>query len=313
MNTETNQPTCLDSSKWGIPSLSDINAYISAANSYPLLTPEEEQECISKYQENNDFSAGNKLILSHLRLVVSTARLFLGYGFQHGDLIQEGNIGLIKAVKKFDASHGARLASYAMYWIKSEIREYVLKNYQMVKMATTKQQRKLFFNLRSMKQRYKSEDAAAGHFTHRETLTSEQVKSMANELSVSNEDVIEMETRLGGGDVLLDSTAEERDEGTYGSIEFLSDFTHEPSQLIEARQRDILASDGLTSALAGLDIRSRRIIDERWLNVNDDSSGGMSLHELAAVYGVSAERIRQIESAALKKMKKTLLECNCFA
>lgn len=195
-----------------------------------------------------------------------------------------------------------------MHWIKAEIHEYILKNWRMVKVATTKAQRKLFFNLRSMKQRYKSDDAAADVGTHRDTLNEEQIKAMARELKVKREEVIEMETRLSGGDVLLDPSPSDDGEDAFGPIAYLTDTRHEPTEMIEAHQRDILASDGIASALDALDERSRRIVQERWLKVNDDSSGGMTLHELAAEYGVSAERIRQIEVAAMKKMRKTLIE-----
>jgi RNA polymerase sigma-32 factor len=178
----------------------------------------------------------------------------------------------------------------------------------MVKVATTKAQRKLFFNLRSMKQRFKSDDAAADAGTHRETLNEDQIDAMAAELRVKREEVIEMETRLSGGDVMLDPSPSDDGDDAFGPIAYLTDTQHEPTAMIEAHQRDVLSSDGIATALEALDERSRRIVEERWLKVNDDNSGGMTLHELAAVYGVSAERIRQIEVAAMKKMKKTLIE-----
>ena len=291
-----------------VPSLGNLDAYISAANRLPMLTLEQEQEFSRKFKNDNDLEAAGKLVLSHLRLVVSVSRQYLGYGLPHGDLIQEGNVGLMKAVKRFDPDQGVRLVSYALHWIKAEIHEYILKNWRMVKVATTKSQRKLFFNLRSMKQRYKSDDAAADAGTHRETLTEDQIDSMARDLKVKREEVIEMETRLSGGDVLLDpSPSDDGDEG-FGPIASLTDPTHEPTAMIESRQRDVLATDGIATALNALDERSRRIVEERWLKVNDNSSGGMTLHDLAAEYGVSAERIRQIESAAMKKMKKALAE-----
>jgi len=199
-----------------------------------------------------------------------------------------------------------RLVSYALHWIKAEMHEYILKNWRMVKVATTKAQRKLFFNLRSMKQGYKSDAAAADGATHRDTLSEGEIDAMAKQLNVKREDVIEMEARLSGGDVVLDPSPADDGEETYGPIAYLADAKQEPTALLEARQRDTLASDGISTALAGLDERSRRIVEERWLKVNDDGSGGMTLHELAADYGVSAERIRQIESAAMKKMKKAL-------
>nr|MDP2191377.1 RNA polymerase sigma factor RpoH [Rhodoferax sp.] len=290
-----------------VPPLGNLDAYISAANRLPMLTLEEEQAFSRKFRQDNDLDAAGKLVLSHLRLVVSVARQYLGYGLPHGDLIQEGNVGLMKAVKRFDPDQGVRLVSYALHWIKAEIHEYILKNWRMVKVATTKAQRKLFFNLRSMKQRYKSDDAAADTGTHRETLSPTQIETMAAELKVKREEVIEMETRLSGGDVLLDPSPSDDGEDAFGPIAYLTDSRHEPTVMIEARARDALASDGIASALQALDERSRRIVQERWLNVNDDSSGGMTLHELAAEYGVSAERIRQIEVAAMKKMKKTLV------
>ena len=247
-------------------------------------------------------------MLSHLRLVVSVSRQYLGYGLPHGDLIQEGNVGLMKAVKRFDPDQGVRLVSYALHWIKAEIHEYILKNWRMVKVATTKAQRKLFFNLRSMKQGYKADAAAGEGATHRDTLSEREIEQMAQELQVKREDVIEMETRLSGGDVALDPGPGDDGEDSFGPIAYLADGHHEPTAMIEARQRDALASEGLTRALDALDARSRRIVEERWLKVNDDASGGMTLHELAAEYGVSAERIRQIEVAAMKKMKAALAD-----
>ena len=291
-----------------VPSLGNLDAYITAANRLPMLTLEQEQEFSRKFKQDNDLEAAGKLVLSHLRLVVSISRQYLGYGLPHGDLIQEGNIGLMKAVKRFDPDQGVRLVSYAMHWIKAEIHEYVLKNWRMVKVATTKAQRKLIFNLRSMKQRYQSDDAAADEGTHRQRLSEGQIDAMAATLKVKREEVVEMETRLSGGDVLLDPSPSDDGEEAFGPIAYLTDTTHEPTTLIESRQRDVLASDGIALALEALDERSRRIVQERWLKVNDDSTGGMTLHELAAEYGVSAERIRQIEVAAMKKMKKTLAE-----
>jgi RNA polymerase sigma-32 factor len=294
---------------WGlVPSLGNLDAYISAANRMPMLTLEEEQEYARKFRDNADLEAAGKLVLSHLRLVVSVSRQYLGYGLPHGDLIQEGNVGLMKAVKRFDPDQGVRLVSYALHWIKAEIHEYILKNWRMVKVATTKAQRKLFFNLRSMKQSFKADAAAEDGATHRETLNEREIEQMARELNVKREDVIEMETRLTGGDVALDPGPTEDGEDSFGPIAYLADANHEPTAVMEARQRDRLASDGITQALAALDPRSRRIVEERWLKVNDDNSGGMTLHELAAEYGVSAERIRQIEVAAMKKMKTALAE-----
>lgn len=291
-----------------VPSLGDLNAYIGAVNRLPLLTQEEEQRYARQYQQYNDLEAASKLVLSHLRLVVSIARQYLGYGLPHGDLIQEGNVGLMKAVKRFDPEQGVRLVSYAMHWIKAEIHEYIMSNWRMVKVATTKAQRKLFFNLRSMKQRFKREDAQADLDTHRETLSAEQVRTVASELDVKPEEVLEMEARMAGADVLLDPSPSEDGEEAFGPIAYLSDNRHEPVAVLEAQQRDRMAGEGLSAALEVLDARSRRIVEERWLKVNDDSSGGMTLHELAAEYGVSAERIRQIEVAAMKKMRGALQE-----
>jgi RNA polymerase sigma-32 factor len=290
-----------------VPSLGHLDAYISAVNRMPMLTLEQEQEFARKLKNENDLEAAGKLVLSHLRVVVSVARQYLGYGLPHADLIQEGNIGLMKAVKRFDPDQGVRLVSYAMHWIKAEIHEYILKNWRMVKVATTKAQRKLFFNLRSMKQGMKAEaDEATG--THRDTLTASQIDSMAKNLNVKREEVMEMETRMSGGDVLLDPSPSDDGETAYGPIAYLADAHHEPTAMIEAHQRDLMASDGIATALASLDERSRRIVEERWLKVNDDGSGGLTLHDLADEFGVSAERIRQIELAAMKKMKAALTE-----
>ena len=289
-----------------VPALGNLDAYISAVNRLPLLTLDEEQTAARQLRADNDVEAAGRLVLSHLRLVVSIARQYLGYGLPHGDLIQEGNVGLMKAVKRFDPDQGVRLVSYAMHWIKAEIHEYILKNWRMVKVATTKAQRKLFFNLRSMKQRFQA--GAADNDTHRNTLSEQEIDLMADRLNVKREEVMEMETRMSGGDVLLDPAPSDDGEQAFGPIAYLADAAHEPTAMIESHQRDVLSSDGIATALSHLDERSRRIVEERWLKVNDDGSGGMTLHELAAIFGVSAERIRQIESAAMKKMKKTLVE-----
>jgi RNA polymerase sigma-32 factor len=309
LNIASPSPALALANPWSmVPSLGNLDAYISAANRLPMLTLEEEQKFARQFKVDNDLEAAGKLVLSHLRLVVSVSRQYLGYGLPHGDLIQEGNVGLMKAVKRFDPDQGVRLVSYALHWIKAEIHEYILKNWRMVKVATTKAQRKLFFNLRSMKQRFKSEDAAADVGTHRDTLSPEQIKAMARDLKVKPEEVIEMETRMSGGDVLLDPSSSDDGEDAFGPISYLTDASHEPVAMIEAHQRDVLASEGIAVALEALDARSRRIVEERWLKVNDDNSGGMTLHELAAEYGVSAERIRQIEVAAMKKMKVALAD-----
>jgi RNA polymerase sigma-32 factor len=305
MTTLTHQPLTI-ANPWGlVPSLGNLDAYITAANRLPMLTPEQEQEFARQLKNNNDLEAAGKLVLSHLRLVVSISRQYLGYGLPHADLIQEGNIGLMKAVKRFDPDQGVRLVSYAMHWIKAEIHEYILKNWRMVKVATTKAQRKLFFNLRSMKQGFKADALDA---THRNTLNSQEVKAVATKLNVKPEDVLEMEMRMSGGDVLLDPTPNEDSDEAFGPIAYLTDTNHEPTAMMAAHQRDLLASDGIAAALNVLDERSRRIVEERWLKVQDNGSGGMTLHDLAAEYGVSAERIRQIEVAAMKKMKAALAE-----
>ncbi|WP_423595130.1 RNA polymerase sigma factor RpoH [Roseateles sp. MS654] len=284
-----------------VPSLGNLDAYITAVNRIPLLTAEEEKDYATRLKTQGDLEAAGRLVLSHLRLVVSISRQYLGYGLPQGDLIQEGNVGLMKAVKRFDPDQNVRLVSYAMHWIKAEIHEYILKNWRMVKVATTKAQRKLFFNLRSMKHALK-EDAEN---QQRASLTESEIARVAEELNVKREDVLEMETRLSGGDVALEPQTDDDGE-TFAPIAYLADDTQEPTRVLESRSRDHLASDGLQQALDVLDPRSRRIVEERWLKVNDDSSGGMTLHELAAEYGVSAERIRQIEVAAMKKMRKAM-------
>ena len=303
MNTSTASALTLRDPWALVPSLGNLDAYVSAANRVPLLTQEEEIAYATRLRASGDLDAAGKLVLSHLRLVVSISRKYLGYGLPHGDLIQEGNIGLMKAVKRFDPEQGVRLVSYAMHWIKAEIHEYILKNWRMVKVATTKAQRKLFFNLRSMKQSMK--DEAADVDTHRTTLTQSQVDTLARTLNVKREEVLEMETRLSGGDVALEPLNDDSEE-SYAPIAYLADDASEPTRVIEAKNRDWLAGDGISLALDALDARSRRIVEERWLKVNDDSSGGMTLHELAEEYSVSAERIRQIEVAAMKKMRKAL-------
>ena len=305
MTAITQQPHAI-TNPWGlVPSLGNLDAYITAANRLPMLTLEQEQEFARQLKDNNDLEAAGKLVLSHLRLVISVSRQYLGYGLPHADLIQEGNIGLMKAVKRFDPDQGVRLVSYAMHWIKAEIHEYILKNWRMVKVATTKAQRKLFFNLRSMKQGFKADALDA---THRNTLNPQEVNAVATKLNVKPEDVLEMEMRMSGGDVLLDPTPNEDSDEAFGPIAYLTDTNHEPTAMIAAHQRDVLASDGIAAALNVLDERSRRIVEERWLKVQDNGSGGMTLHDLAAEYGVSAERIRQIEVAAMKKMKAALAE-----
>jgi RNA polymerase sigma-32 factor len=303
---------------WGlIPPLGNIEAYISAVHNLPLLTPEEEILYAKQLSEHGDLEAARKLVLSHLRVVVSVSRQYLGYGLPHADLIQEGNIGLMKAVKRFDAAHGVRLVSYALHWIKAEIHEYIIKNWRMVKVATTKGQRKLFFNLRSMKQALIADsnhemydlqlpDQSAVVNASRATLSDRDVASMAKVLKVKPEEVREMERRMSGGDVPIDPTNSDDSDDAYGPIHYLSDDQSDPVQSIVNSERDHLSTHGVTQAMASLDDRSRKIVTERWLKVNDDGSGGKTLHELAADFGVSAERIRQIEVAAMKKMKLLL-------
>ena len=271
-------------------SLGNIDAYISAVNRLPMLTHEEEVSLARNLHEKNDLGAAQKLVLSHLRLVVSIARGYLGYGLPHADLIQEGNIGLMKAVKRFDPAQNVRLVSYAMHWIKAEMHEYILKNWRLVKVATTKAQRKLFFNLRSHKEGL-------------DAMTPAQVDALAKTLDVKREEVIEMETRLSGRDIALEAPTDD-DDDKFAPIAFLSSENTEPTHVIAAKQYDRLQSEGLEAALAKLDDRSRRIVEARWL-ANDDGSGA-TLHELADEFGVSAERIRQIEAVALKKMKTAL-------
>jgi RNA polymerase sigma-32 factor len=270
--------------------LGNLDAYISAVNRLPMLTPEDEKRLGRSLKENNDLGAAQELVLSHLRLVVSIARGYLGYGLPHADLIQEGNIGLMKAVKRFDADQGVRLVSYAMHWIKAEIHEYILKNWRLVKVATTKAQRKLFFNLRS-------------HKTGLDAMSPAQIDQLAKLLDVKREEVIEMETRLSGRDIALESPTDDEDD-KFAPIAYLSSEQSEPTRVLEAEQVTRLQSEGLETALGKLDPRSRRIVEARWL-ANDDGSGA-TLHTLADEFGVSAERIRQIEVAALKKMKGAL-------
>ncbi|MEF8713033.1 MAG: RNA polymerase sigma factor RpoH [Accumulibacter sp.] len=270
-----------------VSAVGSIDAYIQAVRQFPLLSEEEEFCLATRFREEDDLDAARQLILSHLRLVIAIARGYLGYGLSHADLIQEGNIGLMKAVKRFDPKRGVRLVSFAIQWIKAEIHEYVLKNWRMVKVATTKAQRKLFFNLRGMK-------------ANSEGLSSLQVADIAHRLSVKPEEVIEMDTRLSGHDLALEGDND--DEDAFAPIAYLSDHSSEPLRVLESRARTYLQNDGLQSALAALDQRSRRIVEARWLT--DDHSA--TLHELAAEFGVSAERIRQIEVKAMQKMRANL-------
>lgn len=275
--------------------LGSIDAYIQAVNRVPMLTPEEELRLAREFRDSDNLDSAGRLVMSHLRLVVAVARNYLGYGLPHADLIQEGNIGLMKAVKRFDPERGVRLVSFALHWIRAEIHEFVLKNWRLVKVATTKAQRKLFFNLRSMKQ-------GLG------TMSQDQVGEIARELNVKREDVSEMETRLSGGDVALEGRIDDGEE-EFAPIAYLADADSEPTQVLQRREYDVLQSEGVREALEELDPRSRRIVEARWLNEDGDGKVGTStLHDLAQEFGVSAERIRQIEAKALQKMRSALAE-----
>jgi len=278
-----------------------IDAFISAANRVPMLTEAEEQSLARRFREQDDLDAARQLVTSHLRLVIAIARGYLGYGLPHADLIQEGNIGLMKAVKRFDPDRGVRLVSFAMHWIKAEIHEYILKNWRLVKIATTKAQRKLFFNLRSIKAALAQDADSRQGFN---TLGADEVTAVAKKLGVKPEEVIEMETRLSGADVSLEPITDD-DEDSYAPIAYLAaDRSIEPSAILERKEYDRLQDEGLNSALASLDERSRNIVQRRWLVADGEEAA--TLHELATEYGVSAERIRQIEVKAMQKMKGKL-------
>lgn len=268
-----------------IPAAYSLDSYIQSVNRYPMLTLEDEQRLARAWHANEDVDAARQLVVSHLRVVVSVARHYLGYGLPHADLIQEGNVGLMKAVKRFDPERGVRLVSFALHWIRAEIHEFVLRNWRLVKVATTKAQRKLFFNLRSLKQSLNA-------------LTINQADAMAKELNVSRKDVLEMETRMSGHDISIDPTVDDGEE-SYCPLTYLASPDENPAQLLEREQTERLRHTGLATALKDLDDRSRHIIKARWLTEGESST----LHELAAEYGVSAERIRQIEARALQKMR----------
>ncbi|MCL2022494.1 MAG: RNA polymerase sigma factor RpoH [Betaproteobacteria bacterium] len=275
----------------------NLDAYIQAAQRVPMLSEEEENRLARRFHEDGDVEAARKLVLSHLRLVISVARGYLGYGLPHADLIQEGNIGLMKAVKRFDPARGVRLVSFAIHWIKAEIHEFILKNWRLVKVATTKAQRKLFFNLRSLKNKLDQEQGyGEAHLTQR------QITHIAKQLGVKPEEVTEMESRMRGHDLALEGSQEEDGDHTYAPIDYLADSAYEPIQVITRREHERLQSEGLQAALEILDSRSRRIIEARWLAEGEAST----LHELAAAFQVSAERIRQIEVKALQKMRAQL-------
>ncbi len=275
-----------------IPSAAgNIDAFIQAANRFPMLSEAEETALARRFHDQGDVDAARQLVLSHLRLVISIARGYLGYGLPHADLIQEGNIGLMKAVKRFDPDRGVRLVSFAIHWIKAEIHEYILKNWRLVKVATTKAQRKLFFNLRSLKNGYEGQT----------TLTGPQATEVARRLGVKAEEVVEMETRLTGRDLALEGQQDDGEE-SFAPIDYLADSRYEPTSVIEANDYARLQDEGLRDALATLDERSRRIVTARWLADGEAAT----LHDLAAEFGVSAERIRQIEAKALQKMRAAL-------
>ena len=279
-----------------------IEAYISAANRVPMLSEAEEQRLARRFRDDADLDAARQLVTSHLRLVIAIARGYLGYGLPHADLIQEGNIGLMKAVKRFDPDRGVRLVSFAMHWIKAEIHEYILKNWRLVKIATTKAQRKLFFNLRSIKAALAQDADSRQGFN---TLGAAEVNTVAKQLGVKPEEVVEMETRLTGADVSLEPLTDD-DEDSFAPIAYLAaDRSIEPSAILERKEYDRLQDDGLNTALTSLDERSRAIVQRRWLVADGEEAA--TLHELAAEYGVSAERIRQIEVKAMQKMKARLI------
>ena len=265
-------------------SLGSLDHYIQAVNRFPLLTAEQETALGRRWRAHEDLDAARELVLSHLRLVVAVSRNYLGYGLPQADLIQEGNVGLMKAVRRFDPERGVRLVSFALHWIRAEMHEYILRNWRLVKLATTKAQRKLFFNLRSMK-------GSAAALTHK------QADAIARELGVKTAEVLEMETRLSGADIALDPTP--GDEESVTPIAYLTDSEDEPVQILERAETARNRSTGLQRAMAKLDDRSRRIIEARWLKEQDPAT----LQELADEYGVSAERIRQIESKAIKSMR----------
>ncbi|MEW5904781.1 MAG: RNA polymerase sigma factor RpoH [Pseudomonadota bacterium] len=269
-----------------IPSaIGGLDGYVQAVNRFPVLTQEQELALATRFRQQNDLEAARQLVLSHLRVVVSVARGYAGYGLPQADLIQEGNIGLMKAVKRYDPARGVRLVSFALHWIRAEIHEFVIRNWRMVKIATTKAQRKLFFNLRSLKQGL-------------EPLKPQQVSEIARQLNVSEHDVVEMEARFAGHELALDPLSSDEDDA-YAPVQYLADDeAHEPLAILESAEREQLQTADLTDALATLDERSRRIVEARWLQ----EEGGATLHELADEFGVSAERIRQIEQKALSKM-----------
>ena len=270
-----------------IPAASgSLESYIQTVKSFPILSQQQETELARRFRQDGDLDAARQLIVSHLRVVVAVARGYMGYGLPQADLIQEGNIGLMKAVKRFDPERGVRLVSFAVHWIRAEMHEFILRNWRIVKIATTKAQRKLFFNLRSMKPGLN-------------TLGSDEVKAVARQLGVNPEEVVEMETRLGGKDIALEPLGGDEVDEAYAPISYLTDNEAEPGRILEHEQTARLKGEGLQQALASLDARSRRIIETRWLREANQAT----LHDLAAEFGVSAERIRQIEHKAMQKMR----------
>ena len=282
----------LDLSLSTLGSIDSYDRYMQSIRAIPSLTAEEEMNLGMRLKKSNDLEAAKTLILSHLKLVAKVARGYSGYGLPQSDLVQEGNIGLMKAVKRFDPERGVRLVSFAIYWIKAEIQEYIVKNWRLVKTATTKAQRKLFFNLRSMKKTL-------------QPLKSDEINSIAKELNVKPEDVREMEYRFNGNEISLDYGSEESEDDVYRPIAYLKDGAPEPSEQMEIDQSENNSLSSLKKALLSLDERSRLILEERWLKDKEAST----LHELADKLGVSAERIRQIEQSAMKKIK-SLLQSN---
>ncbi len=267
-----------------------LEAYIQSVNRLPLLSQEQEVDLARKFRTENDLDAARELVLSHLRVVVSVARGYAGYGLPQSDLIQEGNIGLMKAVKRYDPDRGVRLVSFALHWIRAEIHEFVVRNWRLVKIATTKSQRKLFFNLRSLKQGL-------------QPLLPQQVAEIAQQLNVSEHDVVEMEGRFSGHEIALEPSGASDDDENFSPINYLADDPeHEPSRILEAAEKERLQTSGIGHALSSLDERSRRIVEARWLNDGEAAT----LHDLAAEFNVSAERIRQIEQKAFGKMQAAL-------
>jgi RNA polymerase sigma-32 factor len=269
-----------------IPAAGSLENYIQTVNSFPILTQEQETALGRRLRDKDDLSAARELVVSHLRVVVAIARGYMGYGLNQADLIQEGNIGLMKAVKRFDPERGVRLVSFAVHWIRAEIHEFILRNWRIVKVATTKAQRKLFFNLRSLKPGLGAVGVS-------------DANKIAKHLGVKPAEVVEMETRLSGQDVSLEPAGEDDEDNVFAPISYLAAEDAEPGVLIEQAQTTERRSAGLEQALSTLDARSRRIIEARWLNEEQSAT----LHQLASEFGVSAERIRQIENKALTKMK----------